>query len=100
MTPTTTSTLSGSGVRSGVRSGIRSGIIVAGIRSGCRILDTGDRRLALVGADDELRAAITALRRGDLVTVVGEERPDRETPCGAAFEVTALAPTSGTSRSI
>ena len=61
-----------------------NGVMVPGIRAKCRILDTGDRRFALIGP------GVEALRRGDRVEVVGEERPDLVNPCGAAFAVLHL----------
>jgi hypothetical protein len=61
-----------------------SGVMVPGIRAKCRILDTGDRRFALIGP------GVEALHRGDRVEVVGEERPDLVNPCGAAFAVLHL----------
>jgi hypothetical protein len=61
-----------------------SGVIVEGIRSTCRVLDTGNRRYALVGP------GVDALREGDRVQVVGEARSELVNPCGAAFVVTDL----------
>jgi hypothetical protein len=58
-----------------------SGVMVPGIRSKCRILDTGDRRFALIGP------GVEALKHGDRIEVVGAERPDLVNPCGAAFAV-------------
>jgi hypothetical protein len=58
-----------------------SGVIVEGIRSTCRVLDTGVRRYALVGP------GVDPLREGDRVHVVGQSRPELVNPCGTTFSV-------------
>ncbi len=60
------------------------GVIVEGIRSTCRVLDTGSGRYALVGP------TTTDLREGDHVRVSGEHHPELVNPCGRTFLVTSL----------
>lgn len=66
------------------------GVIVEGIRSTCRVLDTGHRRYALVSAGDGVGVGVDALREGDRVRVVGEPRDELSSPCGPAFGVRSL----------
>jgi hypothetical protein len=73
---------SGAGSSTTAGSTTLSGVIVEGIRSTCRVLDTGQRRYALVGP------GVFALREGDRVRVVGQARPELVNPCGSAFTVT------------
>lgn len=61
-----------------------SGVMVEGIRSTCRLLDTGHRRYALVGP------GVDALREGDRVEVVGQLRSELVHPCGTVFSVTEM----------
>jgi hypothetical protein len=62
-----------------------SGVIIEGIRPGCRVLQTSQRRYALVGA------TTPALHLGDKVTVTGVERSDLVNPCGLTFVVAAIS---------
>jgi hypothetical protein len=60
------------------------GVIIEGIRSTCRVLDTGSRRYALTGP------GVVSLREGDRVRAVGTPRPDLVNPCGLTFHVTSV----------
>jgi len=60
-----------------------SGVLIEGVRPSCRVLQTTQRRYALVGATTQ------SLKQGDKVTVTGVERPDLVNPCGFTFVVTA-----------
>jgi hypothetical protein len=60
------------------------GVIIEGIRPSCRVLQTNQRRYALVGATTQ------SLRQGQKVSVTGVERADLVNPCGRAFVVTAI----------
>jgi len=61
-----------------------SGVIIEGIRPGCRVLQTSQRRYALTGT------ATQRLSQGDLVTVTGVERKDLINPCGLTFVVGSI----------
>jgi hypothetical protein len=70
-----------------------SGVMIEGLRPICRVLQTSQRRYALVGPRTQ------ELVPGQHVTVTGLERPDLINPCGVAFVVSAVmrdvAPGSG-----
>jgi hypothetical protein len=61
-----------------------SGVIIEGIRPSCRVLQTTQRRYALVGATTQ------SLHQGDRVTVTGVERVDLVNPCGLTFVVAGI----------
>jgi hypothetical protein len=61
-----------------------SGVIIEGLRPTCRVLQTDQRRYALVGPHTE------DLLQGQHVTVTGHERPDLINPCGLTFVVSAI----------
>ncbi|GAA2528737.1 hypothetical protein GCM10010201_29790 [Pilimelia columellifera subsp. columellifera] len=65
---------------------VLSGTIVAGVESGCRLIQTAEGGYVIVGA------AAAKLRTGAAVTVRGRVRPDMITTCnqGQVFEVTAV----------
>ena len=60
-----------------------SGVLIEGVRPSCRVLQTSQRRYALVGATTQ------SLKQGDTVIVTGGARPDLVNPCGLTFVVTA-----------
>jgi len=60
-----------------------SGVLIEGVRPSCRVLQTTQRRYALVGATTQ------SLKQGDTVIVTGVERADLVNPCGLTFVVTA-----------
>jgi hypothetical protein len=61
-----------------------SGVIIEGIRPSCRVLQTTQRRYALVGVTTQ------SLQQGDKVTVTGVERVDLVNPCGLTFVVAGI----------
>jgi hypothetical protein len=61
-----------------------SGLIIEGLRPGCRVLQTSQRRYALTGT------ATQRLHEGDTVTVTGVERSDLINPCGLTFVVVSV----------
>ena len=61
-----------------------SGVVIEGIQASCRVLQTTQRRYALVGATTQ------SLNQGDKVSVTGVARADLVNPCGLTFVVTAV----------
>jgi hypothetical protein len=61
-----------------------SGVIIEGLRPTCRVLQTDQRRYALVGPETQ------ELVQGQHVTVTGHERPDLINPCGLTFVVSTI----------
>jgi hypothetical protein len=61
-----------------------SGTMIEGLRADCRILQTSDRRWALVGPGTD------QLREGQTVTVTGHAEPGAKNPCGQVFVVSTI----------
>ncbi|HEX5524265.1 MAG TPA: hypothetical protein VFX53_12520 [Pedococcus sp.] len=61
-----------------------SGVLIEGLRPTCRVLQTDQRRYALVGPGTQ------GLKEGDHVTVTGAERPDLRNPCGLTLVVSTI----------
>jgi len=79
--PSATPSAGGSSSSTSAGATTLTGVIIEGIRSTCRVLDTGQRRYALVGP------GVHSLREGDRVRAVGQARPELVNACGTTFSV-------------